>query len=212
MSGRHRRLKLLILAVTASVLAAGLVQARSPLHWPWAHHQQETPQVPPQEPPPPVTPETPAIYPPEPPPPGSEPPSESASAPPKSEAPESARVKSVPPPPAAEPQSQVRQRHGGAIIQGLDKITAETMRFEVRVGHPVRYKGLVFTVRECETTGADEPMADSMAFVEVRDEPRSAGGEQTSHEVFAGWMFASSPGLRPLQHPVYDAWLIACKA
>jgi hypothetical protein len=30
--------------------------------------------------------------------------------------------------------------------------------------------------------------------------------------VFHGWMFATSPALHPFQHPVYDAWLIACMA
>jgi hypothetical protein len=31
-------------------------------------------------------------------------------------------------------------------------------------------------------------------------------------QVFKGWMFSSTPELNPLQHPVYDAWLIACMA
>jgi hypothetical protein len=106
----------------------------------------------------------------------------------------------------------VRQRHGSAIIQALDKITAETIRFEVPVGHAVRYEGLVFTVRSCETTAQEEAMQDSIAYVQVRAEPKVQGGEPSSRQVFTGWMFASSPGLNALQHPIYDAWLIACKA
>jgi hypothetical protein len=106
----------------------------------------------------------------------------------------------------------IRARHAGAVIQALDKITAETMRFEVPVGKPVRYKDVVFTVRSCETSSPEETLQDSMAYVEVRSEPKLQNGEQTSHRVFSGWMFASSPGLDALQHPVYDAWLIACKA
>jgi hypothetical protein len=178
------------------MLAAGLVQAQP---------AAQEPPTPPAGPAP-----SPVILPPaEPAPEIAPPPVESTPKPSRAakpaEAAKSEPVEAAPP--------QVRQRHGAAIIQALDKVTAETMRFEARVGHPVRYKGLVFTVRACETTAPDEPMPDSLALVEVRDEPKSADSEdQPSHQVFSGWMFASSPGLAPLQHPVYDAWLIACKA
>ena len=106
----------------------------------------------------------------------------------------------------------VRTRHSAAIIQALDKVTAETMRFEAPVGKTIRYKGLVFTVRSCETSAPEEILQDSIAFVQVRAEPKVQSGEEASHQVFSGWMFASSPGLDALEHPVYDAWLIACKA
>ncbi|HWE47422.1 MAG TPA: DUF2155 domain-containing protein [Caulobacteraceae bacterium] len=106
----------------------------------------------------------------------------------------------------------VRTRHSAAIIQALDKVTAETMRFEVPVGKAIRYKDLVFTVRSCETSAPEELVQDSIAYLQVRAEPKVQSGEETSHQVFSGWMFASSPGLDALQHPVYDAWLIACKA
>ncbi|NEX95148.1 DUF2155 domain-containing protein [Caulobacter sp. 17J65-9] len=118
--------------------------------------------------------------------------------------------------PAAAPETPVapdkRARHQAAVIQALDKITAETMRFEAKVGVPVRYKGLVFTVRACETSAPDEPMKDTAAYVEVRAEPRAQAEQRPSRQVFKGWMYASSPGLNPFEHPVYDAWLIACKA
>lgn len=105
-----------------------------------------------------------------------------------------------------------RARHGGAVLQAIDKITAETIRFEVRVGKPVKYRGLVFTLRSCETSSAEEAIDDSFAYLQIRAEPRVVTEQQPSREVFRGWMFASSPGLNPLQHPVYDAWVIACKA
>lgn len=105
-----------------------------------------------------------------------------------------------------------RVRHASAIIQALDKITAETIRFEARVGVPVKYRGLVFTVRTCETSSEEEAISDSIAYLQIRAEPRTVTEQQPSREVFRGWMFASSPGLNPLKHPVYDAWVIACKA
>ena len=105
-----------------------------------------------------------------------------------------------------------RVRHASAIIQALDKITAETIRFEARVGMPLKYRGLVFTVRTCETSSDEEAINDSIAYLQIRAEPRTVTEKQPSREVFRGWMFASSPGLNPLRHPVYDAWVIACKA
>ena len=105
-----------------------------------------------------------------------------------------------------------RVRHAVAVIQALDKITAETIRFEARVGVPVKYRGLVFTVRTCETSSDEESILDAIAYLQIRAEPRTVTERQPSREVFRGWMFASSPGLNPLQHPVYDAWVIACKA
>lgn len=114
--------------------------------------------------------------------------------------------------PEALPEDQpLRVRHGSAIMQAVDKITAERLRFEVKVGQPTRYKGLVFTVRACETNASDEPMADSVAWMEVRAEPRTQTEDTPSRRIFRGWMYARSPSLNPLEHPVYDAWLIACR-
>lgn len=107
-----------------------------------------------------------------------------------------------------------RPRHPIAILTAMDKITAESVRFEARVDRPVSYKGLVFTVRACETSAPDEPSMDAVANVEVAFRPPAPpkGKRPGLRQVFRGWMFASSPSLSPLEHPVYDAWLIACKA
>ena len=107
-----------------------------------------------------------------------------------------------------------RVRAGSAIVQALDKVTAETLRFEVPVGGSVRYTSLVFTVRACESAAPDETAPESAAYMTVDSSPKPQPGRPTppTRQVFKGWMFASSPGLNPLQHPVYDAWLIACKA
>ncbi len=126
--------------------------------------------------------------------------------------------------PAAPPKGQVvekpaestlkRTRYDIAILQALDKVTAETVRFEAAVGQPVRYKTLVITVKACEQAAEDEPQEDSIAYMTVDSQPRAAAGKPTpaARQVFKGWMYASSPGLNPLQHPVYDTWLITCRA
>jgi hypothetical protein len=115
--------------------------------------------------------------------------------------------------PAKPPEPTKRQRYTIAIVQALDKVTTETMRFEVPVGQPIRYKTLIFTVRACETAASDEVAPETAAYVVVDTQPKAQAGRAAppGRQVYKGWMYASSPGLNPLQHPVYDAWLIACK-
>ena len=106
-----------------------------------------------------------------------------------------------------------RPKFAVAVIQTLDKVTAETERFEVPINTPVRYKTLIFIVKACETTASDEDAIDAAAHVEVISQPKAPDGGQAppAREVFKGWMFANSPGVNLFQHPIYDAWLIACK-
>ena len=119
----------------------------------------------------------------------------------------------TPPAPDKPAEPVKRVRSSVAIIQALDKVTTETMKFEAPVGQPIRYKTLVFTVRACETTTPDEDAPDQMAYVTVDTQPKALPGRVAppGRQIYKGWMYANSPGLNPLQHPVYDAWLIACK-
>lgn len=126
--------------------------------------------------------------------------------------------------PAVAPKEQVaekpvaapirRNRYDIAVIQALDKVTAETLRFEARVNTPVRWKGLVFTVRACERSAPDEPIEDSIVYLTIDAQPRPQPGRPTPapKQAFKGWMFAASPGLNPVQHATYDAWAISCRA
>jgi len=116
--------------------------------------------------------------------------------------------------PPAPPAPVMPVRSPGAILQALDKVTAETIRFAAPVGQRIRYKNLVFTVKACETTGLSAPAPQASAYLTIESKPLAVqgGGAPPAKEVYHGWMFASSPGLHPLEHPVYDAWLIACMA
>ncbi len=107
-----------------------------------------------------------------------------------------------------------RQRRPVVIVEAIDKITAESMRFEVAVGgRPVRFnKTLIFTARACEVSAPDEPVEDSIAYMDVSIQPRGAVRASEPRQIFRGWMFASSPGVSGLQHPIYDAWIVGCKA
>jgi hypothetical protein len=117
------------------------------------------------------------------------------------------------PPPEPKPPMK-RARYDVAIIQALDKVSAETIRFEAPVGQPIRYKSLVFTVRACELSAPDERATDAMAYMTVDSQPRAVVGRPTppARQIFRGWTYAAAPGLNPLEHPVYDAWLITCRA
>jgi hypothetical protein len=107
-----------------------------------------------------------------------------------------------------------RQRRRVAIVEAIDKITAESMRFEVEVGgRPVRFQQtLIFTARACEVSAPDEQVSDAVAYLEVSLQPRGVLQINEPRQIFRGWMFASSPGINGLQHPIYDAWIVGCKA
>jgi hypothetical protein len=128
--------------------------------------------------------------------------------------------KEVPAPPPAPTEAKPpavpvrRARYDVAVIEALDKVTAESLRFEAAVGRPIRYKSLVFTVKACERSAPEEAVEDSIAYVTVDSQPRPEPGKPplAPRQAFKGWMYASSPGLHPLEHPVYDAWLITCRA
>ena len=106
-----------------------------------------------------------------------------------------------------------RQRRKFAVIQAIDKVTAETMKFEVEVGgRPVRFnRNLIFSVRACEVSTPDELTEDAIAYVDVSLQPRGTSQPADPRQIFRGWMFASSPAISGLQHPVYDAWVVGCK-
>jgi hypothetical protein len=125
----------------------------------------------------------------------------------------------TPPAPVPKPEEKPaaplrRARYDIAVLEALDKVTAESLVFEAPVGKPIRYKGLIFTVRACERSAADEPVEDSVAYLTIDSQPRAETGmpAPSPRQVFKGWMYASSPGLHPLEHPVYDAWVISCRA
>ena len=92
------------------------------------------------------------------------------------------------------------------MLQGLDKITARISTFEVPVNDMARFGSLEITVRRCHKTPPEEP-PESAAFMEVVDNRP----DSPSVVLFSGWMFASSPAISAMEHPVYDVWVVDCK-
>ena len=96
--------------------------------------------------------------------------------------------------------------NGRAVFAGLDKITGRTIKFDAAVGETVQFGALQVTARACYTRPPTEP-TNTDAFVEV-DEVTLQGEIK---RIFTGWMFAASPGLNAVEHPIYDVWLTGCE-
>ncbi|WP_414470677.1 DUF2155 domain-containing protein [Microvirga sp. M2] len=99
-----------------------------------------------------------------------------------------------------------RIKNPTAVFSGLDKITGRIVSFEVKVDETVQFGALQMTPRVCFTKPATET-PNTTSFVEVEE----AGTDGSARKVFSGWMFAASPGLHGIEHPVYDIWLVDCK-
>ena len=93
-----------------------------------------------------------------------------------------------------------------AVLQGLNKITARVSTIEAPIDQAVRFGTLDITVKRCSKRPPEET-PESTAYLEIRE--RRSG--ERSVDLFAGWMFASSPAVSSMEHPVYDVWVIDCK-
>lgn len=91
-------------------------------------------------------------------------------------------------------------------LQALDKITARISTLEMAVGTRQTFGTLEITVEKCAFHPPEEP-PESAAFLTIRD---IGYGNQPAKTAFAGWMFASSPAVSALEHPVYDITILAC--
>jgi len=92
-----------------------------------------------------------------------------------------------------------------AVLQALDKVTARVYTIKAPVGRVVRFGTLEIIARHCDKRPPEET-PESTAFLDIWEVRR---GEPTI-SLFRGWMFASSPALSALEHPVYDVWVVDC--
>ena len=92
------------------------------------------------------------------------------------------------------------------ILRGLDKITGRPTTLVAPIGIPIQYTTLTITARYCYSTPPSET-PETAAFVQIDDHRP----DQPTRRVFSGWMYASSPGLHGMEHPLYDVWAINCK-
>jgi hypothetical protein len=111
------------------------------------------------------------------------------------------------PAPAPAPSAVPDVSYDVAVLGGLDKNTARVVSLEAPVGQPVRFGTLEIIARACKKR-RPEDQPESAAFLDV--------WELKPHEpaagLFRGWMFASSPALSAMEHPVYDIWVLDCRS
>lgn len=90
-------------------------------------------------------------------------------------------------------------------LQSLDKASARTMTFEVRVGSTVKFGPIYIKVQACRKAPPIDP-PEAASFLQIWEV--TPKGE--SKWIYSGWMFASSPALSPMDHPIYDVWVLDC--
>jgi hypothetical protein len=106
----------------------------------------------------------------------------------------------------ANPAAAERIDNQVAIFSALDKVTARISRFEAPLGETVKFGSLKITPRVCYSRAATE-QPKTTTFVEVEETLLNGQNKR----LFTGWMFAESPGLHAVEHPVFDVWLTECK-
>ena len=92
-----------------------------------------------------------------------------------------------------------------AVFAALDKVTARISKLEIPLNQALEFGSLKVTPRICYSRAPDEPPKTS-TFVEV--EETMLDGQKK--KIFSGWMFAESPGLNAVEHPIFDVWLTGC--
>jgi hypothetical protein len=110
-------------------------------------------------------------------------------------------------------RSQLSSQPGTVVVlRGLDKVTARTRDFEVNIGESVEFGALTITADYCRKRPPEET-PETFAFLQIVDRRTDGFGVDTDGEmIFSGWMFASRPAQNPLEHAVYDVWVLDCRA
>ncbi len=106
----------------------------------------------------------------------------------------------------ASPAWAVMEDYPSVKLQGLDKSVGRTVTFEATVGSTIQYGPLFIKIHACRKAPPIET-PESAAFLQIWEVPP---GQEKSEWVFSGWMFASSPALSAMDHPVYDVWVLDC--
>ena len=92
------------------------------------------------------------------------------------------------------------------VLRALDKVTARITELAITVGTSTKFGTLDIQAQYCRSRPPIEP-PETFAYLLINDEPI----DREPRQVFKGWMLASSPALNPLEHPVYDVWVLACR-
>ena len=93
-----------------------------------------------------------------------------------------------------------------AELSILDKVSSKNTRIKIKVGEEFSFQNLNIKVLKCYNSEFDDD-PEVTAYMQVKDNTMSNNDKVF---VFNDWTFASSPSIRPFDHPVYDVWLKKC--
>ncbi len=91
------------------------------------------------------------------------------------------------------------------ILRGVDKITGRVSTMTATVNQPFKFGTLTIIPERCLTKPQEE-MPENAVYLQIYEEDKNIPQKQ----IFKGWMFSSNPALSPLEHPIYDVWLLNC--
>ena len=97
-----------------------------------------------------------------------------------------------------------------AVLQALDKVTARVTEMQIPVGGAARFGSLRIDVEACYKS-APEDNPEAAAFLVIHETKSTQSTKSTGGMQFGGWVYASSPGLSTMEHPVYAVWALDCK-
>lgn len=102
-------------------------------------------------------------------------------------------------------------RGNAVVLRTLDKVTATTQDYTVKIGDELEYGSLTVAVKHCEKK-PPEDVPETYAFLQIDDLKRDGKGQDGEKQrLFSGWMMSSNPAISALDHSVYDIWVIDCK-
>ena len=93
-----------------------------------------------------------------------------------------------------------------AVLTILDKVNSQSEIVEIKVGREFKFKNLSINILKCNNSKFDDD-PEVTAYMQVRD---TVNKDENKVFIFNDWTFASSPSIRPFDHPVYDIWLKKC--
>ena len=91
-------------------------------------------------------------------------------------------------------------------IKILDKINSKNSTLTLKIGKESKFKNLLIKPLRCNNSEFDDD-PEIIAYLQVKDVTIK---NKDKVFVFNDWTFASSPSLKPFDHPVYDIWLTKC--
>ncbi len=97
-----------------------------------------------------------------------------------------------------------------ARLQVLNKTTAKTSLLEIRSGEKAKFGSINIAVHKCWQAPLDQ-RPESKILIDVSEVKIDEKNESQESRIFYGWIFASSPSISGLEHPIYDIVAMGCK-